>query len=168
MDRFLGRIFETPDAVIPQEMLRPELQDPAGFAEGIDAICEAQRRVALHYFEDGSVEAACPPVRALLHIMAHGHFEGKDVNDPSIRSMFTREALLDSDWYRERLRVKQTRDIALWRRHLEAWIARGCRRTGAGKRAGLFGESCRNDWRRSVCVADPCTRETVTCFGIRS
>jgi hypothetical protein len=123
VDRFLGRIFETPDAVMPPELLRPELQDRAGFAEGVDAICDAQRRVAAHYFEDGSVDVACPPVRALLHIMAHGHFEGKDENDPSIRSMFTRVALLESDWYRERLRVKQARDVALWQRHAEAGAA---------------------------------------------
>ena len=32
--------------------------------------------------------------------------------------MFTRESLLASDWYQERLRVKQERDIALWRRHV--------------------------------------------------
>ncbi len=32
--------------------------------------------------------------------------------------MFTRESLLASDWYRERLQVKQERDIALWRRHV--------------------------------------------------
>ena len=29
-DRFLGRIFETPDAVFPEEMLRPEKQDLGG------------------------------------------------------------------------------------------------------------------------------------------
>jgi len=34
--------------------------------------------------------------------------------------MFTREALLASDWYNERLRVKQQRDIALWSRHVHA------------------------------------------------
>ena len=34
--------------------------------------------------------------------------------------MFTREALLASDWYTERLHVKQERDIALWTRHLAA------------------------------------------------
>jgi hypothetical protein len=33
--------------------------------------------------------------------------------------MFTREYLLASAWYHERLRAKQHRDIALWRRHLE-------------------------------------------------
>ena len=75
-DRFLGRIFETPDAVFPEEMLRPEKQGLELFAAGVDAIVEAQRRVALNYFEDGSVEAACPPLKALLHIMAHGEYEG--------------------------------------------------------------------------------------------
>ena len=129
VDRFLGRIFEMPDTVFTDELLRPELQDPAVFAAGVEAICETQRRVALNYFEDGSVEAACPPLRALLHIMAHGHCEGRDVHDPEIRRMFTREALLDSDWYRERLRVKQQRDIALWRRHVAAV---GGDRAGAG------------------------------------
>ena len=34
--------------------------------------------------------------------------------------MFTREALLASDWYAERLRAKQTRDVALWKRHVSA------------------------------------------------
>jgi hypothetical protein len=34
--------------------------------------------------------------------------------------MFSRESLLDSDWYKERLCVKQKRDIALWTRHVEA------------------------------------------------
>jgi hypothetical protein len=34
--------------------------------------------------------------------------------------MFTRESLLESDWYKERLCVKQKRDIALWTRHVEA------------------------------------------------
>jgi hypothetical protein len=29
--------------------------------------------------------------------------------------MFTRAFLIKSDWYKERLRVKQQRDIALWK-----------------------------------------------------
>ena len=37
-----------------------------------------------------------------------------------MRALFGREALLESDWYKERLRVKQQRDIALWSRHLAA------------------------------------------------
>lgn len=120
VDRFLGRIFETPDVVFPVELLRPELQDLQMFAAGVDAIVETQRRVALNYFEDGSVEAACPPLRALLEIMVHGSYQGKGVDAPEIRAMFTRESLLASDWYRERLHVKQQRDIALWQRHNRA------------------------------------------------
>ena len=120
VDRFLGRMFETPGTVFPPEMLRPELQDMDLFAAGVDAIVDTQRRVAMNYFEDGSVDAACPPLKALLHIMAHGHFLGKGVNDPQIRRLFERDALLASDWYRERLEVKQARDIALWRRHMDA------------------------------------------------
>ena len=34
--------------------------------------------------------------------------------------MFTREYLMASEWYQERLRTRQTRDVALWMRHLRA------------------------------------------------
>jgi len=119
-DRFLGRMFETPDAVFTEEMLRPEKQGLELFASGVDAIVEAQRRVAMNYFEDGSVQAACPPLKALLHIMAHGGYDGMGLSDPAFRKLFDRETVLQSVWYRERLRVKQERDTALWRRHVAA------------------------------------------------
>jgi hypothetical protein len=86
--------------------------------DGVDNIVEAQQRVARRYLEDGSVDEACPPLRALLHIMAEGHYQGKDVHHPEIRAIFTRESLLASDWYRERLETKQARDQALWQRHV--------------------------------------------------
>jgi len=120
VDRFLGRIFETPGSVFPEEILRPELQDRGLFAAGVDAIVETQRRVALNYFADGSVEAACPPLKALLHIMAIGDYRGAGVEAPEVRAMFGRDAMLASDWYHERVRAKQDRDIALWRRHASA------------------------------------------------
>jgi phosphoenolpyruvate carboxykinase (diphosphate) len=81
---------------------------------------DAQRRVALNYFEDGSVDAACPPLKALLHIMAYGFYQAMTLDDLRFRALFNRETVLQSDWYRERLQVKQERDMALWRRHLEA------------------------------------------------
>jgi hypothetical protein len=56
-------------------------------------------------------------LHALLHIMAHGSYQGKDVEDPAIREMFTRDYLLQSDWYQERLIIKQKRDEQLWRKH---------------------------------------------------
>jgi len=120
VDRFLGRLFETPDAVFTEEILRPEKQDVVQFAAGVDAIVEAQTRVARQYFEDGSVEAACPPLRALLEIMAEGSSQGRGVEDAEVRRMFTREYLMASGWYGERLRAKQTRDVALWARHVRA------------------------------------------------
>ncbi len=120
VDRFLGRIFEMPGAVFPEDLLKPELQDEAAFVQGVDAIVESQRCVALNYFEDSSIEVACPPIRALLHIMAHGHWEGKGIDHPEVRAMFTREATLASDWYRERLHMKQRKDIALWQRRVAA------------------------------------------------
>jgi hypothetical protein len=131
-ERYLGRIFETPDRVFPEEMLRPEKQDLAAFVAGVDAIVESHKHVAQNYFDDRSVEAACPPLKALLHIMANGSYEGRDVDHPEVRALFDRGSVLRSDWYQERLRVKQERDIALWRRHIAALDAfRAMRANGA-------------------------------------
>ena len=60
-----------------------------------------------------------PPLRALLSIMAEGSFEGKDAHHPDIRGMFRLDALLASDWYRQRLIAKRRGDERLWRRHLD-------------------------------------------------
>jgi hypothetical protein len=115
---FFGRVFDNPGQVFSKEILKPELQDPAVFADGVDNVAQAYREAALLYFEDGSVEDACPPIGVLLHIMAHGQWEGREVSHPDVRGMFTRERLLASAWYARRLRVKQARDVALWRRHV--------------------------------------------------
>jgi len=116
---FFGRIFDNPAKIFDDAMLKPELQSKDDFADGILNIAEAQHRAAMQYFNDGSVERACPPLKALLHVMAHGKFEGKEVSNPAIRALFTREKLLQSDWYRARLATKQKRDIALWQRHVD-------------------------------------------------
>ena len=111
-------MFDNPSKVFDEAILKPETQDRGAFVDGIRNITEAQQRVARAYLEDGSIEEACPPLRALLTIMATGSFEGKDDHHPDIRTMFTREYLLASDWYRQRLALKQHRDVALWRRHV--------------------------------------------------
>jgi hypothetical protein len=82
--------------------------------DGINNIVEAQQKVALAYIEDGSINDACPPLQAVINIMANGHHEGKTIDDPSIREMFTLDYLLQSDWYQQRLKIKQQRDAALW------------------------------------------------------
>jgi len=99
-------------------MLKPELQDLEIFVDGMDNIVSTQKRVAEHYFNDGTVELACPPLKALLHVMAYGQYEGRDLQCREIRGLFTREALLCSDWYRHRLAAKQQVDIVLWERHV--------------------------------------------------
>ncbi len=136
---FFGRVFDNPSAVFADEILQPEIQDIAVFADGVNNVVEAQQRVAETYFADGTIEDACPPIRALLHIMAYGQFEGKDATHPDIRALFTRESLLASDWYRERLAIKQQRDIALWERHvrsLSEFLARAGHRDEA-ERLGI-------------------------------
>lgn len=115
---FMGKMFDAPRAVFGEAILRPESQDLGVFVDGVDNIVEAQQNVAARYIEDGSVADACPPLKALLYIMATGSYQGKDAHHPEIRAMFTREALLASDWYRERLETKQARDIHLWERHV--------------------------------------------------
>jgi phosphoenolpyruvate carboxykinase (diphosphate) len=115
---FFGRVFDNPLKVFDDAILEPETQDRAQYVDGIKNITQAQQRVASEYLEDGSIEEACPPLQALLEIMAKGKWQGKDVHHPDVRKMFTREFLLSSDWYRTRLETKQGRDTALWRRHL--------------------------------------------------
>jgi hypothetical protein len=111
---YFGKLFDSPTIVFDEAMLRPETQDMDAYVDGINNITEAQQRVAKAYFEDDSINDACPPLQAILHIMANGHYDGKTVDDPAIRGMFTREYLMQSDWYQERLRIKQERDAALW------------------------------------------------------
>ena len=116
---FLGRLFTHPHSIFTEEMLQPERQDPEGFADGMDNICATHERVARSYFADGSIEMACPPLKALLEIMAHGATpDGYELDAPQVRSLFTREHLLASGWYTERLEAKQKGDIALWGRHV--------------------------------------------------
>lgn len=116
---FFGRVFNHPHAVFTGEMLEPELQDLDIFADGIANIVSTQKRVAKMYFDDGSIAQACPPLKALLHIMLHDEWEGKTLDDPEFRKMFTREYLLKADWYAARLAAKQKIDRRLWQRHVE-------------------------------------------------
>ncbi|NND96159.1 MAG: hypothetical protein HKN47_02380 [Pirellulaceae bacterium] len=112
---YLARVFDNPSKVFTDEILQPEKQDLDSFADGILYIAEAQQRVAKTYFQDGGYELACPPLQAILNIMAFGDHNGKSIDDPAIRDLFTRESLLQSDWYQRRLTEKKQRDIDHWR-----------------------------------------------------
>jgi len=117
---FLGRIFTAPDVVFNDEMLAPETQDPKVFAEALDNLVATQKTVAENYFADGSVDLACPPLKALLHIMRNSAWEGKDLHHPEVRKLFTRESVITSAWYRARLASRQQADTALWDRHIHS------------------------------------------------
>ena len=118
MTMFFGRVFNHPHLVFTEPMLKPEQQDPATYLDGVDNILSTHKRIAEYYFEDGGIELACPPLKALLHIMAHGHFEGKGLEHPHVRSLFNRERLSTCAWYEARLSACQKREVAAWNRHI--------------------------------------------------
>ena len=124
---FCGRVLGNPSTLFDEELLRPELQDRAVFAEGMENICGAMRAAAECYFADGSVEQAVPPLAALLHIMRDGAWQGVGPADPKFRALFARETVIASDWYRARLVAQQKRDLAQWEDrvgYLEKFLAR--------------------------------------------
>ncbi|MGE4587871.1 MAG: hypothetical protein AB7D05_11065, partial [Mangrovibacterium sp.] len=115
---FLGRIFSNPQVVFNDEMLRPELLDLEPFVRSMKNLILTQTRVARGLMTDGTYEALCPPLQALLKIMVDGNYEGKDRNHPEIRRMFTQDYVLGSNWYRERLRMKQERESDFWQSNI--------------------------------------------------
>jgi hypothetical protein len=124
---FCGRVLGNPSSVFDEEFLQPEKQDVAVFADGVDNIVAAMRAAATNYFSDNSIESACPPLRALLHIMRDGTWEGRGTDDPALRALFTRESLLASDWYRARLEAQRTVDGklgAMQAKYLEEFLGR--------------------------------------------
>ena len=142
--RCMNRLFDEPLAVFDEKMLKPELQDMEQFVDGINNIVEAQKKVALKYFEEGSVDSAIPPLKALLYIMAYGEYEGKTVDDPAIRNLFNREYVLQSDWYKERLVIKQQRDLKLAQSQLDYIVK---------FRAQPENQNCINDMRIDYKIA---------------
>ncbi|MFO0916417.1 MAG: hypothetical protein U0795_25900 [Pirellulales bacterium] len=116
---FFGRMFSDPTTVFTPDMLAPELQSLDDYVDGIDNIVATQNRIARGYFEDGTVELACPPIRSLLHMMAFGDDNGLTVKDPEFRRQWSFEALTVSDWYRQRLEAKALIDQDRWQHQLD-------------------------------------------------
>ncbi len=117
---YFGRVFNHPHVVFTDEMLSPEKQSMEIFVEGVDNIIATHERVAQAYFDDSTIDLACPPLQALLHIMAKGDWNGHGLDAPEVRDMFTREALLESDWYKARLVAKQDWDKQIWERNIQS------------------------------------------------
>eukprot|EP00961_Rhodomonas_salina_P002709 37291-Rhodomonas_salina.3 len=109
--QFFGRVFSNQSSVFDEDMLKPKLQDPKIFADGIETITVTNQRVGNNYLKDGGADMAVPPLKALLHIMAKGEYEGMTLNDPKFRAMFTRDAVINSDWYKARLKEYQKQEL---------------------------------------------------------
>ena len=138
---FFGRVFTNPDSVVPDDMLNPELQGLSDYVDGITNIVETQKRIAELYFDDGSVEMAIPPLKALLHIMAYGQYKGKTISDSSIRDLFDPSKILEQSWYKERLVEKQKKDVIYLSRqvkYVENYLSKESHRIES-ERLGLHG-----------------------------
>ena len=117
--QFLGRIFTDPVSVFPEDMLKPELQDEEQYADSLKNLVEAGKIVAARYFEDGCIDKACPPLKALLEIMANGNWEGRGLGDDSFRKLFDPQSILDSEWYSERLDMRIQVTENYWKKRVE-------------------------------------------------
>ncbi|MBW6537090.1 MAG: hypothetical protein K0B11_18930 [Mariniphaga sp.] len=117
--RCMNKLFDEPLEVFNDEMLQPETQGMVDYVDGIKNIVEAQQKVALRYFEEGSVESAIPPLKILLYIMAYGHYEGKELSDPELRKEFDREYVIQTEWYKERLQLKQQKDVNFQKKQIQ-------------------------------------------------
>ena len=124
--KYLGKLFDEPQAIFSEDILKPELQNRQDFVDGVLNIANGHKKAALDYFEDNSIEEAIPPIRALLHIMAYGSYEGQTINDAAVRTLFTKDYVLGSPWYAQRLKNKQQIEINLMAKkiaNLEDFIA---------------------------------------------
>ncbi|MDR2778823.1 MAG: hypothetical protein LBB16_00860 [Puniceicoccales bacterium] len=108
---FAGRVFQFPDVIFSDRMLRPETQDMDIFADSMDTIVEAHRRAALLVVDNFEFNNAIPPLRALLHIAVDGQYEGMTLRDKIFRAMFSRENIISSEWYMDRLKKYQMSQI---------------------------------------------------------
>ena len=106
--KYFGRIFMHPHVVFSEPMLRPELQDINAYVESVRTVVTTHQRVATSYFDDGTVALAVPPIKALLEIMATGRSaDGWGLHDDEFRSLFSRDSVLASQWYRDRLEAQR-------------------------------------------------------------
>ena len=139
---FFGRVFDNPTAVFTDEILRPETAGSGGLRRrreqhrrGAAAGGGGVLRRRHHRGRLPAAQGAAPH-----HGARTLRGEGRRAI-PTIRALFTREALLASDWYQERLAVKQQRDVALWERHVRSlteFLARAGHRDEA-VRLGIAG-----------------------------
>ena len=65
-------------------------------------------------------------------------WEGKGLDDPGVRTLFTRDHLMKSDWYAARLKARQAVEHRLWRDHV-SYLERFLKRTSHADEARRLG-----------------------------
>ncbi len=115
---YLGKIFDEPEKVFDEGILRPEKQSLEAFVDGVKNIASGHKKVADAYMRDGSIHEAIPPLKALLYIMAEGTYEGHTINSKEVRDLFKREHVISSDWYQERLENKRKIEVNLLKKKI--------------------------------------------------
>jgi hypothetical protein len=123
---YLGKIFDEPQMVFSEDILKPEKQSLEAFVDGVKNITDGHKKVAQAYMRDGSINEAIPPLKALLYIMADGTYEGHTIESPQVRDLFKKENIIHSEWYTKRLENKRQIEIRLIEkkvRNVEAFIA---------------------------------------------
>ncbi|EAL49814.2 hypothetical protein CL6EHI_198620 [Entamoeba histolytica] len=111
-NHFLRTLFSMPNSVMPEDFLKPELQDLAIYADSYEYMSQTDKGIAMNYVKDGTVEGACPPLKALIYIMANGEYNGMTRESKEFREMFDPEVVLNSEWYKERLVTRQKLEVA--------------------------------------------------------
>ncbi|ELP91606.1 hypothetical protein EIN_129860 [Entamoeba invadens IP1] len=118
-DHFLRTLFSVPNSVMPEDMLKPEKQDLAIYADSYEYMSQTDKGIAGNYIEDGTVEGACPPLKALLYIMATGSYNGMTIESKEFRAMFEPENVFSSEWYKLRLQTRQKTEVAKLNKNLK-------------------------------------------------
>merc|ERR1712127_667598 len=85
----------------------------------VKTIVLTNKRVAEMYIADGGADMAVPPLKALLHIMAKGEYEGMTLESPEFRAMWKRDNIIKSDWYKARLQCFQEKEATRLERGLQ-------------------------------------------------
>jgi len=116
---FFTRMFTAPTHVFSEDMLKPELQSLETYAQSYYFINLTDEYVGKNYLYDKTVEVAIPPLKALIHIMVHREYNGLTLESPEFRALFTRDYVVNSDWYKARLDAKQKRDVDYYTHSLQ-------------------------------------------------
>lgn len=132
MLEFFGRVFLTSDSTWSNDQIKPWEQNSELYVEGKKTLNRFKKEIALKYFNDGSIELASQPLKAILHMMAFDKYEftPPPANDddtsrivekvvwtresPEYRALFTSEAIFNSAEYLNAIKEARRRDVELY------------------------------------------------------